>query len=164
MGEFPGEKTASFLACLEALAVLRRTDTKENAKPTDDQRTFEIWGAIVKVASLNSISIHPVRIWEEFNDHQAHKILGMIAGSEIIPQKRKRDTWARGVGIMDCIHLEAGLELKATHFLTTDRCLAKMNCGMEMVLLESIEKAGLSMVRPSDMVRRAFPAAAAESF
>jgi hypothetical protein len=100
--------------------------------------------------------VRPAPAINPFEEDGVETMLQLLAASPTLRRSKGISSRVRGVGVMDAVHVQAARHLRATHFLTTDRCLAAIDSEMEMMLVGSYPEPGSSMIRPAflDIGRR----------
>jgi hypothetical protein len=119
----------------------------------DQDATYRMWETIIGQMAKAEIEVRSTHILAPLDKESA---MGMLRALSVEPDTRRRKNskpWVRSVGVIDCFHLKAAESLGATHFLTTDRCLSKVETDMVMMLI-GIYGNSADILRPSLLVRR----------
>lgn len=155
LSTLPRKRVTSFLGCLEALVVLRRVSTIERKGPLEQRATYRLWNAIIREMESAGVEVKPVQVLELLDNENAMEILGLLASSPTLPlpRSKKGNAWIRSVGVLDCLHVKVAESLGATHFLTTDLCLSKIEADLLMILIGDYGGA-TDVVWPALMLRR----------
>ena len=110
---------------------------------------IEIWSDELTEVEESGIEVVPAPLKNPFDESGILTIVKIIDRSFAIPDAKDRGRWVRGVSVIDGVHLKAADYLGATHFLTTDRCLSEVKCGLHMVLVSDRKEWPIDFVRPT---------------
>jgi hypothetical protein len=130
-----GKKVTSYLSCLEALVVLRRIITADQEEPPARGLVTHLWNSILRELEEAGIEVKATPAIIRIDLSSAEFMMDLLACSPVLTRSDRGSRWVRGVGVVDCLQLSAAESLEAAYFLTTDRCLAKVNHGLGMILI-----------------------------
>jgi predicted nucleic acid-binding protein len=135
MTAIEGKKVTSYLSCLEALVVLRRIVTADQEEPPARRLVAHLWNSILREVEKAGVEVKATTAFHHMDLNRAETMMYLIARSPVLTRSDRGSRWVRGVGVMDCLQLSAARSLEAAYFLTTDRCLAKVDHGLGMILI-----------------------------
>lgn len=152
LSDLSGRKVTSYLSILEAFVVLYRAERSDIGESFDSGAAHRLWEMAIERMANAGVEIRSTNLVAPLDEAKAEGMLRTLSVHLITRGRGNGKSWVRSVGVIDCFHLDAAESIGATHFLTTDRCLAMVETGLEMMLIQ-IHGSSVDAIRPSFMVR-----------
>jgi predicted nucleic acid-binding protein len=155
LASLSGDKVTSLFSCLEAWVVLRRENSMKVGTQLNSATALALWDGMTASISEASVLVKPAPLSDLFDEAGVREIRTFLSATPLLQRSKDPFSRPRGVGVMDAVHLKSGRSMGATHFLTTDRCLAAVDSEMQMILVGSYSGQGSTLIRPAylDMSR-----------